>query len=433
LLFENPSVPKVSGRLLEFAVLNDRPDLYYGIPKAEAQAMKYGYFANIHDPTQSRDYGAMIGEMRELARFCDEAGFETFWLPEHHFSVWGRELLGNPLMMAADLAARTERIRLGLAAAIITFWHPLRLAEDLALLDHLTEGRLDIGVGRGNYGLEASNLNPAADPNNRAANVKVFLETLEVVRKALTEERFAHSGELFTFPAPGFRADKAHTVKDSRYIDSATGELVRLTTYPRPKQRPVPPLWQVVSEDYESIRFCARNDLGIIMWRPTTKETRRRLQVYKETWEAQSGRTMPLGRRAALVRDTFVAESANDARRIAGKAVMDALNFANWRGARIFLDPEEHLTPDDEARLGKELTFEFVSDRALLFGSPDEVLAKLIALHEETGIEQVIFKSCWPGLPHEHTMRSMQLLTGEILPRFEHHLAQLGDARVAAE
>jgi alkanesulfonate monooxygenase SsuD/methylene tetrahydromethanopterin reductase-like flavin-dependent oxidoreductase (luciferase family) len=395
--------------------------------------MKYGYFANIHDPTQSRDYDAMIGEMRELAKFCDEAGFETFWLPEHHFSVWGRELLGNPLMMAADLAARTERIRLGLAAAIITFWHPLRLAEDLALLDHLTAGRLDIGVGRGNYGLEASNLNPAADPNNRAANVKVFHETLEVVRKALTEERFAHRGELFSFPAPGFRADKAHTVKDSRYIDGATGELIRLTTYPRPKQRPLPPLWQVVSEDYESIRFCARNDMGIIMWRPTTKETRRRLQVYKETWEAQNGGTMPLGGRAALVRDTFVAESADEARRIAGKAVMDALNFANWRGARIFLDPDEHLPPNDEARLGKELTFEFVNERALLFGSPDEVFAKLVALYEETGIEQVIFKSCWPGLPHDHTMRSMQLLTREILPRLERHFAQSRGPCVAAE
>src|SRR5215468_7252870 len=178
------------------------------------EAMQYGYFANIHDPTQARDYGQMIAEVRQLAQVCETAGFATFWLPEHHFSVWGRELLGNPLMMAADIAARTERIRIGLAAAIITFWHPLRLAEDLALLDHLTSGRLEIGVGRGNYGLEASNLNPAADPNNRAANVKVFLETLDVLRKALTEDRFAHRGENYVFPGPGFRADKAHSVTD---------------------------------------------------------------------------------------------------------------------------------------------------------------------------------------------------------------------------
>jgi alkanesulfonate monooxygenase SsuD/methylene tetrahydromethanopterin reductase-like flavin-dependent oxidoreductase (luciferase family) len=394
--------------------------------------MQYGYFANIHDPTQARDYGQMIAEVRQLAQVCETAGFETFWLPEHHFSVWGRELIGNPLMMAADIAARTRRIRIGLAAAIITFWHPLRLAEDLALLDQLSGGRLEIGVGRGNYGLEASNLNPAADPNNRAANVKVFLETLEVVRKALTEDRFAHRGDLFAFPAPGFRADKAHSVKDRNYIDPTTGELVRLTTYPRPKQRPMPPLWQVVSEDYESIRFCARNDMGIIMWRPTTKEIRRRLAAYREAWVAGAGHPM-LAPRAALVRDTFVAESASEARRIAGKAVMDALNFANWRGARIFLDPDERLTADEEARLGKELTFDFVNERALLFGSPDDVLAKLIALHEETGISQTIFKSCWPGLPHEHTLRSLELLTQQVLPRFERHLTKAAGARTAAE
>jgi len=152
------------------------------------------------------------------------------------------------------------------------------------------------------------------------------------VRKALTEDRFAHCGELFAFPAPGFRADKAHTVTDSNYIDPATGELVRLTTYPRPKQRPMPPLWQVVSEDYESIRYCARNDMGIIMWRPTVKETRRRLNAYKAARQPATGDATSTAPRAALVRNTFVAGSAGEARRIAGEAVMNALNFATGAG-----------------------------------------------------------------------------------------------------
>ncbi len=173
--------------------------------------------------------------------------------------------------------------------------------------------------------------------------------------------------------------------------------------------------------------------MGLIMWRPTVKETRRRLDAYKEAWEAAAGRMMTFAPRAALVRDTFVADSTAEARRIAGKAVMDALNFANWRGARIFLDPDEMLEADEEARLGKELTFDFVNERALLFGSPDEVLAKLIALHEQTGISQIIFKSCWPGLPHEHTLRSMQRLTRDVLPRFERHLANAAGPRAAAE
>ena len=72
--------------------------------------MQYGYFANIHDPTQARDYGQMIAEVRQLAQVCETAGFATFWLPEHHFSVWGRELIGNPLMMA-NLAPTREKSR----------------------------------------------------------------------------------------------------------------------------------------------------------------------------------------------------------------------------------------------------------------------------------------------------------------------------------
>jgi alkanesulfonate monooxygenase SsuD/methylene tetrahydromethanopterin reductase-like flavin-dependent oxidoreductase (luciferase family) len=203
--------------------------------------MRFGYFDNIQDPTQSRDYSDLVAEMRERALACERAGMDIFWIPEHHFSIWGRELLGNPLLMAADLAARTTKIRIGLGAAIITFWHPLRLAEDIALLDHLTAGRLELGVGRGNYGLEAANLNPLADPNKPAMNLRVFLETLGVLRAALTEERFSYKGDIYQFPAPGFRADKAHTVNDPRYVDPATGELVKLTTYPRPRQKPTPP------------------------------------------------------------------------------------------------------------------------------------------------------------------------------------------------
>src|SRR5436190_296466 len=232
-----------------------------GLPSRPETQKKFGYFENLTDPTQRRPYRDLIREMRELATLLDKGGFDYIWLPEHHFSIWGRELLGNPLLTAVDLAARTKRLRIGLAAAIITHWHPLRLAEDLALLDNLTDGRLEVGVGRGNYGLEARNLNPLADPNKPAMNLKVFLETLGVLRAALSEERFSYKGDIYTFPAPGFRADKAHTVNDPRYVDPATGELVKLTTYPRPRQKPMPPMWQMVSEAHDAIRGAAALDM----------------------------------------------------------------------------------------------------------------------------------------------------------------------------
>ena len=384
--------------------------------------MRFGYFDNLQDPTQKRDYSDLIAEMRERALLCEAAGMEIFWLPEHHFSIWGRELLPNPLMMAADLAARTHRIRLGLGAAIIGFWHPLRLAEDLALLDHLSGGRLEIGVGRGNYGLEASNLNPLADPNKPAMNLKVFLETLGVLRKALSEERFSYKGEIYQFPAPGFKADKAHTVNDPAYVDPETGELAKLTIYPRPKQRPLPPMWQMVSEAHDAIRGAAALDMGVVMWRPSLNEIKLRARVYKEAHDAAFGRNIPLGAKIAVVRDTFVADSDAEARRIAEEACMGALNFANWRGPQIYLDPGESLSAESEASLKKRLSYEFVAPRSLFFGAADTVADSIVRLAKKTGIEHLIFKCGWPGLAHEETMRCLRRLSEEVLPRVRERL-----------
>jgi alkanesulfonate monooxygenase SsuD/methylene tetrahydromethanopterin reductase-like flavin-dependent oxidoreductase (luciferase family) len=391
--------------------------------------MKFGYFANIHDVTRQRDYSEMIDEMRELAAYCDETGFHAFWVPEHHFSVWGREMLGNPLLMAADLAARTSNMRIGLSAAIIPFWHPLRLAEDLSLLDHLTGGRLELGVGRGNYGLEASNLNPAADPNNPAGNLAVFLETLEIIKKAMSQPSFSHKGDHYQFPAPGFKADRAHSVNDPEFTDPASGELVKLAVFPQAKQKPLPPIWQVVSEAIEAIAAAAKADMGVIMWRPSVANLKYRLRVYQEA-AMEAGRQVAFGAKTAIVRDTFVAESEAEARRIAGPACMESLNFANWRGPRIYLDPGETLPEAQEADLRKELTYEFVAPRAILFGSPDDVADKLLELHQETNIEQVIIKCSYPGLAHEHTMRSVRLFAEEVMPRLKR---RLGGLQAAAE
>ena len=388
--------------------------------------MRFGYFDNIQDPTQARDYSDLVSEMRERAQACERAGMEIFWVPEHHFSIWGRELLGNPLLMAADLAARTTKIRIGLGAAIITFWHPLRLAEDIALLDHLTGGRLEVGVGRGNYGLEAANLNPLADPNNPAMNLKVFLEALGVLRAALTDERFSYKGDIYQFPAPGFRADRAHTVNDPRYTDPATGELAKLTTYPRPKQKPTPPMWQMVSEAHDAIRGAAALDMGVVMWRPTIAELKKRLQIYKDAHDTKFGTDIAIGKKTAVVRDTFVADSEVEARKIAEEACLGSLNFANWRGPRIYLNPDEQLSADLDAALTKKITYEFVRPRSLFFGSPKQVEDQIVELAEETNIDHLMFKCGWPGLAHEHTMRSLERLSVEVLPRVRERLGASG-------
>ena len=123
----------------------------------------------------------------------------------------------------------------------------------------------------------------------------------------------------------------------------------------------------------------------------------------------------------------------HEARPLAEQACMDLLNFANWRGPRIYLDPGEKLSEAAETDLKKRLTYDFVAPRALFFGSPDVVAAKILELHEATGLDHLIFKCGWPSLAHEHTMRALKRLTTEVLPVVRKKIAARKAARVAAE
>jgi alkanesulfonate monooxygenase SsuD/methylene tetrahydromethanopterin reductase-like flavin-dependent oxidoreductase (luciferase family) len=376
--------------------------------------MRFGLFHNLSDLTRRRDYVELLDELRELAAICEESDFDVLWMPEHHFSVWGRELLPNPLMTAVDLAARTKRIRIGLAAAIVTFWHPLRAAEDIALLDQLTGGRVEIGFGRGNYGLEAVNLNPPADPNDQATSKLVFDEAISVIKAALTQDRFSFQGQIYQFPAPGFSADRAHTVRDPDYVDPRTGELIKLSIYPRARQNPLP-MWEVVNS-LDSIRHAAKQALGIIMWRPPVDAIREHLRVYRDALREAGGAGVSPGQRTAIMRDVFVADSEEEAVRIAGAPMMDSLNFSNWRGPGVYLNPGEKLPTEMEAALKQRLTYEFVRERSVYFGPPEKIVRHIVHLHRETGIDGVVFKTSWAGLPHAAARESVRRLGKEVIP-----------------
>jgi alkanesulfonate monooxygenase SsuD/methylene tetrahydromethanopterin reductase-like flavin-dependent oxidoreductase (luciferase family) len=170
----------------------------------------------------------------------------------------------------------------------------------------------------------------------------------------------------------------------------------------------------------DSIRHAARQDMGIVMWRPPVASIKERLRVYRDAVKQETGKDLPTGARTAIMRDTFVAASEAEARRIAEAPLMDSLNFSNWRGPGIFLDPDETLAPEQEAALKKHLTYEFVRDRSIYFGPPEYVVRKVEQLHRETRIEGVVFKSSWPGLSHAHCRESVRLLGEEVLPALAH-------------
>src|SRR4029453_5472517 len=130
-----------------------------------------------------------------------------------------------------------------------------------------------------------------------------------------------------------------------------------------------------------------------------------------------------------------MADSEAEARRIAEEACLGSLNFANWRGPRIYLDPGETLAPETDTPLTKHLPYDFVRPRALFFGTPQQVEDQIVELAEETKIDHLMFKCGWPGLAHAHTMRSLERLSAEVLPRVRERLragSVRGRAAVAA-
>ena len=128
-------------------------------------------------------------------------GYDTFWMAEHHSQPEGTELIPNLLMMAVHLCGVTNNLNIGCGFNIVPMWHPLRLAEDYAMADILTGGRVIFGVGRGYHTREVETFgSPLIDQN---ANREMFEEGVEVVFKAFEGKPFSHQGKLLHDPARG--------------------------------------------------------------------------------------------------------------------------------------------------------------------------------------------------------------------------------------
>lgn len=372
--------------------------------------MRFSLFHNLGAPGRLGEYHAVMNEAREFARAADSAGFWSAWYTEHHFGHEGFEITPNPLMMGADIAAHTENLRIGQAASVATFWHPLRLAEDIAMLDQLSGGRVEVGLGRGLYGREAMNLNTLADPGDQEQNRALFEETVEVMRKAWTEEFFAHSGRFYTFPQPGVTWD--HPLSPPTPEFTSNGEITRMAVTPRPYQRPHPQLWQVIDSP-RSIASAAEQGIQGLFWMPPVSELKNRFELYREHASRASGRDFALGEGIGLVRDVYVADTMEQARAEFAESLLTTYRWVtHWRGLGNLMEAGEELTDEHQ------LSFDFLDERNLLVGTPEHVAGKIEQLREELNLEHLLLWTTHPGLPHRKAMRSLELFAEEVMPRF---------------
>jgi alkanesulfonate monooxygenase SsuD/methylene tetrahydromethanopterin reductase-like flavin-dependent oxidoreductase (luciferase family) len=352
--------------------------------------MRFGTFFFFQAPPGHR-HDEIIRRELEQIEWTEELGFDAAWLTEHHFIDYGLSV--DPAALAASAATRTRRIRIGLAAAILPFHHPIRLAEQMALIDIISSGRLDVGVGRGNRPAEFAGYRVPQEQSRER-----FDETVAIMTRAWTEERVTFEGRFFTVPG--------------------------VSVIPKPVQRPHPPLYQVcVSKDgIENTALRGWPMLNSVLFGPVDQLVANR-DIYVETLR-KSGRTeaevTALLQRWGVSRQIYVAPT--DA-----QALEEAKAAELWyqESFRRFVLPERiedahpSLQPGFRAmaeRLGT-ITWERLVAETLAFGSPDTV-ARHIEVMRTMGVGQVL---CWMnfgGLPQDRVRRSMELFAREVMPRF---------------
>ena len=200
----------------------------------EATPANERHFSNEH-------LASVFTKTENVARTMDGLGYDTLWLAEHHFQREGYECIPNLLMTAVHLAHLTKSLKIGCGFNITPMWHPLRLAEDYAAADILTQGRTVFGVGRGYHSREVESFGaPIIDQN---ANRELFEEQVEIIFKAFNEESFSHQGKHYTLPPQV--PYRGYTLKE-------------LTLVPRPFRRPVE-CWQpIVSASPRGLDFMVK-------------------------------------------------------------------------------------------------------------------------------------------------------------------------------
>jgi alkanesulfonate monooxygenase SsuD/methylene tetrahydromethanopterin reductase-like flavin-dependent oxidoreductase (luciferase family) len=354
-------------------------------------------------------YQRMLAELAEQARLADALGYDSIHFTEHHFHVEGFELSDNPVLLDLFVALQTKRIRVGQLGIVLPAQNPIRVAEDIAILDHMSGGRACAGFARGyqrrwvdvlaqqTHGVRG--VQPHQHDAIDEANREAFEECYRIVLAAWTEDLLAFDGRYWRIP-PG---PTPWALESTRRVGAGVedGVVRRVAVVPKPLQKPHPPLFQPFASSERSIRFCAEEGVTAILPPLHPRLESALFDLYAEV----SGR--PPGEGVGVLRDVIVAPSDDEAVALwqTSGLYCGAEWFAPFGFARGLLDPETGETPELRA------------EGLALVGSVDSVCRQLERLRARLPLTW-LFHWIYNGLiPHRDVMRSLDLFATEVLPR----------------
>jgi alkanesulfonate monooxygenase SsuD/methylene tetrahydromethanopterin reductase-like flavin-dependent oxidoreductase (luciferase family) len=352
--------------------------------------VRFGTYFFLQAPP-GRSGGDILRDEVDQMVLAEELGYDSIWLTEHHYADYG--LSSAPSVLLATVAARTKRIRLGIAVYVIPFHHPLRLAEETASIDILSGGRLTVGLGRGNRPLEFYGHGVRQEESRSRME-----EGVEILLQAWTRDVVNFSGRHW----------QIHDVP----------------VYPKPVTQPHPPLAFAVTSP-ESVAWAARHGFAILssgIGTPLAATLGTRdayLAGLREAGHPQAQIDELLGR-WVVTKHVYVAPTDEEAE-------ADAREPEMWyRGSFVRSLSTEGLVGLHEsvyksaqqmsARIASQ-TWDSLLEDTLLVGSPETVATKLTAL-EQAGVGEVACWTSFGGLAPDKVRRSMRLFAEEVMPRF---------------
>lgn len=324
----------------------------------------------------------------DQAIHAEALGFESVWPVEQHFNP-ELSILPSPLLLLSALAERTQTLRLGIAIILLPLSHPIRIAEEIATLDVLSNGRVEFGIGRGSLPNHFSGFGV-----DQAESRERMLEALDMIRQAWTHDRFSFQGQFFQ-------------VED-------------ISVVPRPVQQPHPPI-RVAANSTETFELMGRLGYPIFVASQVNPFAKMReyIPLYRET-RAAAGHPTDEGEDVTLLGPLYVGPSQARIRRELEPSVRRFLEsvatIAASQGSGLEKQPRRVREAFERVR---RMTYEKVSEVMAIFETPAACVERLKQLEEEFHMGRFV---CWfnPGgmVPHAQVMRSMELFAAKVMPHF---------------
>jgi alkanesulfonate monooxygenase SsuD/methylene tetrahydromethanopterin reductase-like flavin-dependent oxidoreductase (luciferase family) len=352
--------------------------------------MRFGWLTLSLSPSPDED-AARIDQQIEQVCAAERLGFADVWLTEHYFT--GESVYNDALLFAAAVAMRTERIRIGFAVVQLPFHHPVQLAVQLALLDNLSRGRIDVGVGKGTVYNEYEFVGHGLRSDDSRQRME---EAIDIIERLWRGGPVTHEGRYFRLHVPELR--------------------------PRPVQNPLP-LWRSVISP-SSFGECGRLGVPILTARLPVARIRERWAMYEAGLEAgghdRATREQLLAQ-SALWRNVYVAESdaqAEDELAALLRRTRDHMMHvrAAYNPPGFAIDPAV-LNPWADPATGDDEAVRYVLDTGSLFGSPARVREQVAELRD-AGVRHLLCQTGFGDMSHERNLASMRRFGEQVMPAF---------------